>query len=64
MYGQDIGTLRVLMRVGYAISETVVWELNGNKGDRWYQGQAPLISRGQNIQVSIYQGDPHYAKSF
>ena len=51
MYGQDIGTLRVLMRVGYAISESVVWELSGNQGDKWQFGQAPMISGGQNIEV-------------
>ena len=51
MYGQNIGTLRVLMRVGYAISETVVWELSGNQGNKWQYGQAPMISGGQNIEV-------------
>lgn len=64
MYGSNIGTLRVLMRVGFAISETVVWEMNGNQGDRWYSGQAPMLSRGQNIQIRFvgirgdgYNGD-------
>ena len=51
MYGTDIGTLRVLMRVGYAISESVVWELTGNQGNKWQYGQAPMISGGQNIEV-------------
>ena len=39
------------MRVGYAISETVVWELSGNQGNKWQYGQAPMISGGQNIEV-------------
>ena len=52
MYGTDIGTLRVLMRVGYAISESVVWELTGNQGNKWQYGQAPMISGGQNIEVN------------
>ena len=51
MYGSEIGKLEVNMRVGNDISETIVWELNGNQENSWKQGQAPFLSRGQNLEV-------------
>ena len=54
MYGNDIGSLEINMRVGFAISETIVWKLTGAQGNKWIQGQAPLISRGQNIEVGTF----------
>ena len=40
------------MRVGYDLSETIAWKLSGNQGNKWLQGQAPLMSSGQNIEVN------------
>lgn len=56
MKGNHIGQLAVYMRVGYAISESIIWQLLGDQQgfgttDGWRQGQAPLLSRGQNLEV-------------
>lgn len=53
MYGDHIGSLEVNMRVGFGLSETIVWKLSGNQGNKWIQAQAPLLSRGQNLEVQI-----------
>ncbi|XP_047128245.1 MAM and LDL-receptor class A domain-containing protein 1 isoform X1 [Hydra vulgaris] len=64
MYGSEIGKLEVNMRVGNDISETIVWELSGDQGNVWKQGQAPFLSRGQNMEIRFegirgygYKGD-------
>ncbi|XP_057298293.1 MAM and LDL-receptor class A domain-containing protein 2-like isoform X2 [Hydractinia symbiolongicarpus] len=64
MYGDHIGSLEVNMRVGFGLSETIVWKLSGNQGNKWIQAQAPLLSRGQNLEIRFegirgtgYKGD-------
>ena len=53
MFGNTIGTLRVLVKTGAGNqSETVIWELSGNFGDQWYSAQAPVTS-GKPYQVLI-----------
>lgn len=57
MKGNHIGELAVYMRVGFDISESHVWELFGDQqgssttNGGWRQGQAPLLSRGKNLEV-------------
>ena len=54
MYGNTIGTLRVLVKTGAGNqSETVVWELSGNFGNQWYSAQAPVKS-GNPYQVKMF----------
>ena len=42
MYGSDIGNLSFYLRTDQ--SETLVWRLSSDQGDRWKFGQFPLIS--------------------
>ena len=53
MYGDHIGSLEVNMRIGNDISETIVWKLEGNQNNIWKQGQAPFLSRKQNMEVKF-----------
>ena len=53
MYGSDVGELKVLMQVGQQ-SYSEVWTLSGDHGNRWLQGQAPMLSRGETFQVRYY----------
>jgi len=53
MYGNTIGTLRLLVKIGPGNqSETVIWELSGNFGDQWYSAQAP-VSSAKMYQVKV-----------
>lgn len=53
MYGNTIGTLRLLVKTGPGNqSETVIWELSGNFGDQWYSAQAP-VSSAKMYQVKV-----------
>ena len=42
MYGSDIGNLSFYLKTNQ--SETLVWRLSGDQGDRWKFGQFSLIS--------------------
>ncbi len=44
MYGNGIGTLRVLLHDTDSNEERVVWALAGEAGNAWYQGQVPISS--------------------
>ena len=53
MYGNTVGTLRLISKTGPGNqSETVIWELSGNFGDVWMNGQTP-IHTGQWYSVSV-----------
>ena len=49
MNGPNIGTLRVLVRVG--ASNITAWTLSGDHGDRWTYAQAP-VTANLDYQVS------------
>lgn len=47
MYGRTIDTLRVYIKTGAGNSSTaerVIWQLSGNFGNQWLNGQVPLQS--------------------
>uniref|UniRef100_A0AAX7UYF9 MAM domain containing glycosylphosphatidylinositol anchor 2a n=1 Tax=Astatotilapia calliptera TaxID=8154 RepID=A0AAX7UYF9_ASTCA len=43
MYGKHIGALNVFLRQkGQAVTDTLVWSLTGNQGDRWRQAKVKI----------------------
>lgn len=44
MFGNGIGTLRVLLHDVEGAADGVIWELSGEAGNAWYQGQVPISS--------------------
>lgn len=44
MYGNGIGTLRVIIHDTQANEDRIVWSLSGEAGNAWYQGQVPISS--------------------
>jgi len=44
MYGNGIGTLRVVLHDSDAKEDRTVWSLAGEAGNAWYQGQVPISS--------------------
>ena len=51
MFGNGVGALRVLIHDEDANEDRVVWGLNGEAGNAWYQGQVP-ISSSTSFRVS------------
>ena len=41
MYGRGMGALRIKVVLNVFLSK-VVWELNGDQGDKWYRASVPL----------------------
>ncbi|XP_078334103.1 MAM and LDL-receptor class A domain-containing protein 1-like [Crassostrea virginica] len=52
MSGQGIGSLSVIVKYPDAGTNTTVWSLSGDQGNRWIQGQVP-ITASRNYQVVI-----------
>ncbi|XP_077978860.1 MAM and LDL-receptor class A domain-containing protein 1-like [Glandiceps talaboti] len=46
MYGTSVNTLRVMVRP-VSGTDMVIWELTGDKGDQWFEGQARIDSTVQ-----------------
>lgn len=44
MYGNGIGSLRVLIYDVNTAQDTVIWKISGEAGNAWYQGQVPISS--------------------
>ncbi|CAL8109886.1 unnamed protein product [Orchesella dallaii] len=44
MYGNGIGTLRVIVHDVEDDQDRVIWSLSGEAGNAWYQGQVPISS--------------------
>ncbi|XP_076309730.1 MAM and LDL-receptor class A domain-containing protein 1-like isoform X2 [Tachypleus tridentatus] len=44
MFGNGIGTLRVLQRSQGSNDENVIWKISGPSGNRWYQARVPVSS--------------------
>ncbi|XP_021968384.1 MAM and LDL-receptor class A domain-containing protein 1 isoform X2 [Folsomia candida] len=44
MFGNGIGTLRVLLHDVESGEERAAWQLSGEAGNAWYQGQVPISS--------------------
>lgn len=44
MYGNGIGSLRVLIINTQDQNEETIWEISGEAGNLWYQGQVPISS--------------------
>ncbi|XP_030575161.1 MAM domain-containing glycosylphosphatidylinositol anchor protein 2 isoform X1 [Archocentrus centrarchus] len=43
MYGKHIGALNIFLRQkGQSVTDTLVWSLTGNQGDRWRQGKVNI----------------------
>ncbi|XP_013393211.1 MAM and LDL-receptor class A domain-containing protein 1 [Lingula anatina] len=61
MYGANIGTLNVKLRQGS--SNTIIWTMNSNNGDKWISAQAPFTSSQvhsivfEGIRGTGFQGD-------
>jgi hypothetical protein len=52
MYGGDTGTLNIVVKPQGNTTNTTVWMLNGDQGQSWYNGKAPIFS-GQPFYVSL-----------
>lgn len=50
MKGGHIGTLNVYMRV-YGQSETKLWSITGDQGDKWNSASTPILSGNRYYQV-------------
>uniref|UniRef100_A0A7N9AP78 MAM domain-containing glycosylphosphatidylinositol anchor protein 2-like n=1 Tax=Mastacembelus armatus TaxID=205130 RepID=A0A7N9AP78_9TELE len=61
MYGKHIGALNVFLRQkGQTVTETSVWSLNGNQGDRWRQAKVnihPTSMVIEGVRGSGIEGD-------
>uniref|UniRef100_A0A6A7FLR1 MAM and LDL-receptor class A domain-containing protein 2-like n=1 Tax=Hirondellea gigas TaxID=1518452 RepID=A0A6A7FLR1_9CRUS len=44
MYGNGVGSLRVLIINSQDSDEETIWEISGEAGNLWYQGQVPISS--------------------
>ena len=44
MFGNGIGALRVVIFNSRTKTDEVIWKLNGEAGNEWYQGQVPIAS--------------------
>ena len=53
MSGQGIGSLSVIVKYPDAGTNTTVWSLSGDQGNRWIQGQVP-ITASRNYQAWLY----------
>jgi MAM domain. len=51
MFGKSIGTLNIYVNVSG--SETLVWRLNGNKGNRWMNGQVNVGRTAGSYKVGF-----------
>ena len=51
MKGSSVGTLNVYLSAGNFSAKTLLWQRQGNKGDKWIRGQIPIQSSVQ-FQVS------------
>ncbi|PRD25664.1 UNVERIFIED_CONTAM: MAM and LDL-receptor class A domain-containing protein 1 [Trichonephila clavipes] len=52
MFGNGIGTLRVLKRVpGEEAPDRVIWEVSGESGNKWYRAQVS-VSSATSYQIS------------
>ena len=59
MYGTTIGTLQVLLQVAGSNASSI-WELTGNKGNTWYQGQVSFTPSSQwqvSLSLEQFKGD-------
>lgn len=56
MYGAAMGTLNVSVVETGSNTETVLWSLSGNQGNRWYGRVAAIVpsSVTGNYKVSLY----------
>lgn len=53
MFGNGIGSLRVLKRVpGEEAQDHVIWEISGESGNKWYRAQVS-VSSATSYQVNI-----------
>lgn len=43
MYGNGIGALRVIIKPTQG-DEEIIWELKGEQGNNWYQGQVTITA--------------------
>ncbi|KAG7168141.1 MAM and LDL-receptor class A domain-containing protein 1-like 2 [Homarus americanus] len=44
MFGNGIGTLRVIIYDVNTAKDKVIWQISGEAGNAWYQGQVPIAS--------------------
>lgn len=44
MFGNGIGSLRVIIFDVNTDEDKVIWQISGEAGNAWYQGQVPIAS--------------------
>lgn len=44
MNGRGIGSLNVIVNYPDAGTNNTVWSLSGDQGDKWLQGQVPIVA--------------------
>lgn len=44
MFGNGVGTLRVIVHDVEDDIDRIIWSLSGEAGNAWYQGQVPISS--------------------
>lgn len=56
MSGRGIGSLNVIVKYPDAGTNNTVWSLSGDQGDKWLQGQVPIIA-STTYQVCFLGGE-------
>ena len=68
MYGRTIDTLKIYIKTGPGNSssaETPIWQLSGNFGNQWLNGQVPLRStKWFNVRSDSYCSNCKYLGIF
>lgn len=54
MKGSSIGTLKVLLQ-RQGVPDYVLWRLDGDQGDKWISGQAPISSSSSSYKI-VFEG--------
>jgi len=57
MFGNGVGTLRVIMYDVDRDEDRTLWSLSGEAGNAWYQGQVPISSFSPfKVSLLFYPG--------
>lgn len=63
MSGRGIGSLNVIVKYPDAGTNNTVWSLSGDQGDKWLQGQVPIVA-STTYQVCFLGGKLRFTGIF